>query len=675
MVGILVSVLLLPIYELPANPTSQTATDRKVSETYNRLMQTLFSPALTSQAEVLQWAMDYDEVMGRIVDLDTTLTDEDLNRIRRMRDFIPVFLAGGQHQITSRLYMVFSKDVGNVEQLLTTMTSAYQDIAALFHRELDLSPPQGFLFVLVVKEREQIGDEDIAGFVFKASRFIVMPLAYYSQGGLRIPDFGQFHGNFKHELVHAFINSIAGYERAVVLPQWFHEMTAISLGGDKKFSTRGESLMKLSELYQEFYDAARHLIKQKGRAKYHEYVKQSILSGDPLQTLSQIYGYDSYEDLRWDSMDAIEKASAKIGRAFATVKNRLKQTSAAEWLIVMLMLAFPLGLIYSIIAGRRAIRRPLQEEFSNAERLGESGVERKSLVTFRSFLKNLDSAYERRGKLFIGLGTHLEQAKASIGKLQRKILDGGLQAIAESAHDTFQAEELIFALENDKGSLLDGSFALEAKAFLDKNASAMINKAWRARNKSYADLCRNQRYLEALESCLHYAVTHEASDYYPESKVSSQLKIIADSYSEAYNSAGVMFKSCEEAIRIKEIVERLKLKNRRSKINSIVAEIINEVECYCILDIIGKIILNGQRERFMEAHRVLVEILKRNYAKTALKTKALTCAYDMVTTVERESAYLATDLLMGLLKIVEAKDDPEEASRIHLWLERLSFPS
>jgi hypothetical protein len=77
----------------------------------------------------------------------------------------------------------------------------------------------------------------------------------------------------------------------------------------------------------------------------------------------------------------------------------------------------------------------------------------------------------------------------------------------------------------------------------------------------------------------------------------------------------------------------------------------------------------------MEAHRVLVEILKRNYAKTALKTKALTCAYDMVTTVERESAYLATDLLMGLLKIVEAKDDPEEASRIHLWLERLSFPS
>lgn len=188
---------------LGAVPVKTIAASRQDSTlvTYQYLMSRLINPELKNELQVLQWAVQYDSLFERLVDINTKWNNEDLRLIRIVQEFIPVFLMSRQHSIRGKLFITYRSDVQQTGELFSAMGLAYNQIVSLFREKLRLSSPTGYIFVLVVKDRDQMGDDELGGFVIRASRFVVIPQAYYYQYGVRFLDLEQFSNNFKKVVI------------------------------------------------------------------------------------------------------------------------------------------------------------------------------------------------------------------------------------------------------------------------------------------------------------------------------------------------------------------------------------------------------------------------------------------------------------------------------------------
>jgi hypothetical protein len=674
-------VVAVVLHELAiASPQAIKRSRKGNEDTYEFLMERVFNPALTNEEEVVKWASEYGSLLARIVDLDTTVSDEHFKLMHVIQDFIPEFLASEQYMISNGLFMAFKRNVDGGQTLAEAMVSAYHDIARVFQEKLGLAPPRGFLFALVVKDRAEIGDEEIGGFVIRGSRFIVIPQAYYFQYGFRLPDVEQFRNNFKHELVHAFVNTSAGFEHSTSLPEWFHEMAAISLGANKKFALRGEGVVRLSTLYQEYHDAASHLKKKSGEAKYYAYLRQSIKTGDPLKGLSEIYGYESYEDLRWDSMDVLEKFSEKSSSLFKKIKQVLRQSSLSEMAFGLLLVLFPFALVYPMFRQRHRFRKNLQDEFLEAERTQSRGEEEQSVMAYRAFLESLTKANES-GALFIGFRKQSGSAKQRLHALQKNILDKSREAIEKNLQkEVIKAEEQCYSLDDKiNGALFEGAFANEARAYLDVVFPEVVSNAWKTRKASFEKLCAKSHHLEAIKECLAYAQQHHRSSYYPGRTVASQLKTITNSLAEAYNRASTAFDACSDTRKLDALYSTVKSYKTLSSLQGLLVELRNEIAGYCRLAELREMMPGANLRDCFSALGDLLAILQSYYHRPALRDQALASVDQILSTLDSGidddspdaklfmlHAYPAMkrEILERILEIVEANNDVDEAARV-----------
>lgn len=109
-----------------------------------------------------------------------------------------------------------------------------------------------------------------------------------------------------------------------------------------------------------------------------------------------------------------------------------------------------------------------------------------------------------------------------------------------------------------KNSLLDGEFAKKANFYLDKNFPAIISEACKIRENSFHDLNLQERFFEAMQSYLTYALEHQTSYYYPAQWVMTQIEKIITSFADAYGTSHSGFEIYENAKRIKAISAKFK---------------------------------------------------------------------------------------------------------------------
>jgi len=292
--------------------------------------------------------------------------------------------------------------------------------------------------------------------------------------------------------------------------------------------------------------------------KYPDYIRRSIATGDPEKWLAQIYGYESYEALRWDSMSLSEKLSEKSGQVFRRVKRTVVETDSATMLFGLLALAFPFFLIYMAAAENIFRMKALKTEFATAEKLDRDGVMDKALVMYRSFLGNLDKArkWERR---WISAEAKMALAKTRLRFLQTNLLAGRIREIERTrTENAAKAEALCFAFDGATALLFDDEFARQAKSYLDKNAPAIISAAGQTRDIFLEDICSQKRHLEAVQSCLDYALQRQTSRYYPAQKVDSQITRLIESFLNSYDGMRPSLEVHNDAKRIMAIAAKLK---------------------------------------------------------------------------------------------------------------------
>jgi len=287
-------------------------------------MNELVNPELHNRVEIIQWVEKYNNLLINMIE-SYKVSDYDLSIARYIQDLLPAFLLSYNRTITEELFIAFDQEKWRDNELEITIMRAYTEISSLFQNKIKLKRPQGVIFILVAdNQRERLEEEHKAGFTISTSRFIIIFRAYYLQYGMAALDTDAFYHTIKHEFVHAFINAKAGYTNAVQLPKWFHEMVAISLGGGRKIHIRGQTMTRMPENYQDYYSTAKHLIKKYGEEKYYTFIRESILTGTPEAILAEMYGYHSYSELRWASLNVLEKRPEKSERTgFSSIKHFL----------------------------------------------------------------------------------------------------------------------------------------------------------------------------------------------------------------------------------------------------------------------------------------------------------------------------------------------------------------
>jgi len=582
-------------------------------------MELFLNPELRTRTDLLLWALQYDSLFATLVVSDSSVTKEDTRLINSIREFIPNFINYDNVTIAEKLFIAFHKDVQNRTKLISVLQNAYTEISSIFRHELNLEAPEGFIFVLVFKDRQQIGDEEIGGFVIRASRFVVIPQAYYFQRGFVLFDFDQFYAIFKHELVHAFINSLAGYDLAIEFPEWFHEMAAISLGGNRKFEVKGETVHKLSVLYQEYYDAAKHLQQKFGRTKYHIFLRESIRNGDPLQRLTEHFGYESYDELRWDSMSIAEKTSEALERFFIKMRNWLGNKDFSTSIFVILMLALPFFFAYSLVRENVDRMKKLSNAFKNACRLQKRGDLVNSLQHYRLFLTSVHHALGWE-KFLISARNKIQHASERANHLQSEIIDIFSREIQENRiANIFTAEKKCFTLEHIKNSLLKDEFHTQAEDYLSNNATAIIAEAWVQRDVQLNNLCKKKQYFEAIQEVIKYAVRHYKSDFFPHSLFLKSIQSLIKSITGAYQQKSTFIRVCRQIQQIKKISSILKRKKSLMIYHSHLSDLFLASKPYCQITRILKKVKSYRIESNLLGLKELLDVLESKPDDMALE--------------------------------------------------------
>lgn len=600
------------------------------SGSHQRYMERFLNPELRSKTELHQWAIQYDSLYATMVVSDSLVTKEDARLINIIREFIPNILSNDNHQISEKLFISFQKDVQNRQRLIPILQNAYAEMNSVFQQDLGLQPPEGFIFALVYKDRQQLGDEEIGGFVIRASRFIVIPQAYYFHRGFVLFDSEQFYTIFKHELVHAFVNASAGYKIAIDFPEWFHEMTAISLGGNRKFEIKGETIHRLSLLYQEYYDAAKYLQKKFGRTKYHIFLRESIRKGDPLQRLTEQFGYQSYDQLRWDSMGFAEKLSERIDRVIVTLKNRLNNADFFVVIFVLLMLALPVFLTYWLVQENIDRMKNLSFTFRNANRLNVDGNFVGSLQRYRVFLATIQQT-PRLEQYLIRAKNKIRLAHERVNDLQAKILKNITSEILTiQMVDLSTAEKKCFELERIKNTIFKAEFRVQAGNFLADHALNIISKAWKQREKHLENLLIKQQYFEALHYFIDYAIQHHNSDFLPSEPMLSSLKLMLKSIAEANQQPSTFIHTCRQVQQIRKISTSLKRKKSLMIFHSQLGELFRTSKPFCQVKRILKKIKSFRIETNLIGLKELLDVLESNPGNQALEDIAISAIEENV---------------------------------------------
>ncbi|MCI0493676.1 hypothetical protein L0Z72_01605, partial [candidate division KSB1 bacterium] len=569
------------------------------------------------------WALQYDSLFATLVVSDSSVTKEDTRLINIIREFIPNFINYDNVTISEKLFIAFHKDVQNRTKLISVFQNAYTEISSIFRHELNLEAPEGFIFVLVFKDRQQIGDEEIGGFVIRASRFVVIPQAYYFQRGFVLFDFDQFYTIFKHELVHAFINSLAGYNLAIEFPEWFHEMAAISLGGNRKYEVKGETVHKLSVLYQEYYDAAKHLQQKFGRTKYHIFLRESIRDGDPLQRFTEHFGYESYDELRWDSMSIAEKTSEALERFFIKMRNWLGNKDFSTSIFVILMLALPFFFAYSLVRENVDRMKKLSNAFKNAGRLQLRGDLAHSLQHYRFFLTDVQQApgWEQ---FLISARNKIQHASEQSNHLQSEIIDIFSREIQENRiANIFTAEKKCFTLEHIKNSLFDDEFHTQAEDYLSNIATAIIAEASVQRDVQLKNLCKKKQYFEAIQEVIEYVRQNWKSAFCPHAHLAASFNSIIHSMKRGYQKKSSFMRACLEIDRIKSIASQLRHDVSFYEYYSSLNDLIIESKPYRQVRNILKKIKKKDIESNLFALKALLKVIELNPADHVLTEIAL----------------------------------------------------
>jgi HPt (histidine-containing phosphotransfer) domain-containing protein len=589
------------------------------SDSHRGSMELFLNPELRTRMDLLLWALQYDSLFTTMVVSDSAVTKEDLRLIDIIREFIPNFINYDNVTIAEKLFIAFHKDVQNRTKLIAVLQNAYTEISSIFRHELNLEAPEGFIFVLVFKDRQQIGDEEIGGFVIRASRFVVIPQAYYFQRGFVLFDFDQFYTIFKHELVHAFINSLAGYDLAIDFPEWFHEMAAISLGGNRKFETKGETIHKLSVLYQEYYDAAKHLQRKFGRTKYHIFFRESIRNGDPLQRLTEHFGYESYDELRWDSMSIAEKTFETLDRFFIKMRNWLGKRDFFTSIFVILMLALPFFFAYSLVRENVDRMKKLSNVFKNAGRLQLRGDLVDSLQHYRFFLTNVHHALGWE-QFLISARNKIQDASERVNDLQTMILSSMTSEIQENRiADILTAEKKCFALEQIKNSLLKDEFHTLAEEYLSNNATAIIAEAWVQRDVQLKNLCKRKHYFDAIQEVIEYVRQNWKSAFCPQAHLAESFNSIIQSIKRGCQKKSSFIRACFEIDRIKSIASQLKHDQSLYEYYSSLNDLIVESKPYRQVRNILKKIKKKAIESNLFALKALLNVIESNPSDRVLK--------------------------------------------------------
>lgn len=593
------------------------------SDSHQRYMEKFLNPELRSKTELHQWALQYDSLFTTMVVLDSLATKEDLRLINIIREFIPSFLNYDNIEIEEKLFISFYKDVPNRQKLISVLQNAYSEIYSIFRQDLSLEPPEGYVFVLIYKDRQQMGDEEIGGFVIRASRFIVIPQAYYFHRGFVLFDSEQFNAVFKHELVHAFINALAGYNIAIDFPEWFHEMAAISLGGNRKFEVKGETVHRLSLLYQEYYDVAKYLQEKFGRTKYHIFLRESIRNGDPLQRLNEHFGYQSFDGLRWDSMSFAEKMSEKISRFFVNMKNRVNNADFFLVIFIFFMLALPIFLAYWLVRENVDRIRFLMHSFKNAGRLQAEGNLIGSLKHYRVFLTNIHQAPQVE-KYLIRAKNKIRRTHDRVKHLQANILINLTGEILNMrASDILAAEIKCFELEKVKNSLFEEEFRVQAEVFLTSHGPTIISEAWLKRHEYLENLCKKEQYVEAIQDFKNYAVQRHKSKLLPQALMLKSLSSVIKSITGAYQHKSTFIHTCRQIQHIKKISSILKRKKSLMIYYSHLDELFLASKPYCLVKRLLKKVKSYRIELNLLGLKELLDILESNPGNNALENIVL----------------------------------------------------
>ena len=586
-------------------------------------MEIFLNPELRSEAELFGWAVGYDSSFTAMMVSDSSVTKEDLRLINIIREFIPNLLNYDNFKIEEKLFIAFHRDVSNRPQLISVLQNAYAEMSSIFRQDLNLEAPEGYIFVLIFKDRQQIGDEEIGGFVIRASRFIVIPQAYYFHRGFVLFDSDQFHANFKHELVHAFINASAGYKIAIDFPEWFHEMAAISLGGNRKYEVKGETIHRLSTLYQEYHDAAKHLQQKFGRTKYHIFLRESIRNGDPLQQLTSLFGYESYDALRWDSMSFAEKTSERFGHFIANLKNRIDNADFFTVIFVFFMMALPVFLSYWLVRENVDRMRDLRLSFSNADRFGKNGKLVDSLQCYRLFLAEVHHA---RGweQFLIRARNKIHHANAQVNQLQLTIFNSVTGEIQKNRiSDILIAEKKCFELENIKNTIFNDDVKTLSSNFLSNNAPTILSEAWGQRNELLENYCKQKQYVEAIENFINYAVQHYKSAFFPQPILLKSLHSIIKSMTGAYQQKSTFIRLCKQIQKIKKISVRLKHKKLLAVYYSNLNDLFLAAKPYCQVRRIMKHVKSQRIESNLIGLTKLLDVLDSKPDDSALQNIVL----------------------------------------------------
>lgn len=221
-----------------------------------------------------------------------------------------------EYEPVRNIFLVAWPSLTEVEKqnLTNMMLDAYARIRTIFCDSIGVKPPRGFIFVVIpvvetdfVSVFSEMRKEKVGAFI-EYSRWIVVPLKHHKPG-LGGEYYRLFYDYFEHELTHAFVNTNIGIRTAMALPKWFHEMVAVSFGQEETpIITPDISVkMSISKEYQEYFDLAQYLRGKFGSNAYYQFIRTTMERKSANAGLKEVYGYESYESLRKEWRDALNR--------------------------------------------------------------------------------------------------------------------------------------------------------------------------------------------------------------------------------------------------------------------------------------------------------------------------------------------------------------------------------
>jgi hypothetical protein len=250
-----------------------------------------------------------------------------LERIRDLSKYYPIFIAGYETR--------------EGESILKEIDPARDRDPALvrLREEAGIRPPPGRFFVRFYRTREAIPpgiehlfrDENVAGVTF-FPRYIAVPALDPEAWQESLERSQTIQATISHELVHAYVNCLAGY-RVADLPTWYLEGVAIyfsnSSGSRIVVTSQGDLRVSPTEEYETYGLVFKHLEDRLGRSAFLNLIRRSLETVDA-SLLYREAGFSSYEELAgsavaWDSQQsrqpllyalAILAGIALIGAAF-----------------------------------------------------------------------------------------------------------------------------------------------------------------------------------------------------------------------------------------------------------------------------------------------------------------------------------------------------------------------